>query len=146
MMSPTLHNKLSMASRAIAMDIGKCTISWEQPSCYTYALFPSTQSSIGSASQSLALHASNWDNNLTQRFSSVLPTEMENIVDFSNLKIETPHTALKSTLWPVFEYITAHQIPWVSFCGPVVDKESNYITYCGKSSKTEKVVDLQVKS
>ena len=56
------------------------------------------------------------------------PPKWENIIDFNNLKIETPHTALKPTLWPLFQYITAHQILLVGFCGPVVDKESNYMT------------------
>ena len=51
---------------------------------------------------------------------SVVNHKWKNTVDVSNLKIETPHTALKSTLWPLFEYITAYLIQLVSFCGPVV--------------------------
>ena len=65
----------------------------------------------------------------------------KNIVDFTNLKIETPHTALKSTLWSLFQCITAHQIQLVSLCGPVVDKENNYMTGKLAASKAEKVVE-----
>ena len=60
--------------------------------------------------------------------SSVANPKWQNIVDFSNLKIETLYGALKPTSWPLFQCITAHQIQLVSFHGPVVDKESNYVT------------------
>ena len=33
-----------------------------------------------------------------------IPTQMENIVDLNYLKKETPYAALKSTLWPLFQY------------------------------------------
>lgn len=46
---------------------------------------------------------------------TVLPTpnpKWQNIV--------APHTALKPTLSPVFQCITAYLVQLVSFCGPVV--------------------------
>ena len=70
----------------------------------------------------------------------------QNMVDFSNLKIKPPYTALEPTLWSLFQYISAHLIQLVSFCGPVVHTESNYMTGKLAASKIRRVVDLRVKS
>ena len=59
--------------------------------------------------------------------SSVANPKWQNIVDFNSLKME-PYTALKPTLWPLFQCITVHLIPLVSCCGPVVHTESNYMS------------------
>ena len=71
----------------------------------------------------------------------------EQIVDFSNLKIETPYTALKPTLGLLFQYISAQQIELVSVCGSVAHTDRNYMTLSGTSSasKVKKVIDLLVK-
>ena len=45
---------------------------------------------------------SSQSNYLRNDSSSVPKPKWKNIVDFSNLKIETPYTALKSTSWPLF--------------------------------------------
>ena len=50
---------------------------------------------------------------------------MQNIIDFSDLKIRPTHTALKPTFWPLFQYITAYQIQLVSFGRPVVHTDYN---------------------
>ena len=50
----------------------------------------------------------------------------QNIVHFSNLKIEPPYAALKLALWLLFQRITAHLIQLVSFCGPVVHTDPKW--------------------
>ena len=59
---------------------------------------------------------------------SVVNPKWQNMVDFSNLKKEPSYAALKLTLRPLFQYITAQLIQLVSCCGPVMHTERNYIT------------------
>ena len=73
----------------------------------------------------------------------VLPTPKGKYRRFQLSKDKPPHT-----LWPLFQYITACQIQLVSFCGPVMHADHNYMTECDKlaASKVQKVIDLRVKS
>ena len=78
---------------------------------------------------------------------SVANPKTQNFVDFSDVKQKPLHTALKPTLWLLFQYITACQIQLVSVYGPVVHTDHNFMTSCGQlaASKVQKVIDLQVK-
>ena len=69
---------------------------------------------------------------------SIANLKWQNIVDFNNLKRPPPpYTALEPTLWPSFQYITAHLMQFVSFCGAVVRlHDLMWSISCLKSSKS----------
>ena len=58
--------------------------------------------------QTQVRNAQVWPAAISAATSSVADPKWQNIIDFNNLKINPPRTALKPTLWHLFQYITAY--------------------------------------
>ena len=63
-----------------------------------------------------------------KEYGGLVNPKWQNNVDFTDVKIKLLYIVLKPTLWPLFQYITAHQILLVSFCGPMEHTDCNYMT------------------